>query len=172
MVKRFFNTLQSHQANSNTKQLIILENMKFFEIVTLFAGFSAAAPGLNRRVNPSGQEVTIASLDYTGTGCPAGSLTSTLSSDSPTSTLSSGSAGLILAYTQFMVFTDSFSPDDSHEACVVKINLQTPPGCQFSISRGDYNGHVRLAPGSTGTIHTDYDDSGGSQKVPKLSKDI
>jgi len=106
---------------------------------------------------PSGHEVTIESIAFAGSGCPAGSVSGQLSTDLTTITLLYGSfvaqAGKNLSGTEY------------RKNCQLNVKLRYPEGYQFSVFKADYRGYAQLPEGDTGTCKATYYFSGDSMQV-------
>lgn len=131
--------------------------MQLFHIIALFAGVAVAAPTLTERDGPSGHEVTIKAYTYGGSGCPAGSVGSMLSTDLTT---------LTLIYDQFIAQSGAgIQPKDYRKNCQVNVKIHYPQGWQFSIFKADYRGHATLPAGTSGTCKATYYFSGSSSQI-------
>ncbi len=92
--------------------------------------------------------VTIDSVKYAGTGCPAGSVMENLSDD----------------YKAFSLMFDDYvveagpgvSRREMRKACQINVDLKFPQGWSFSIMDVDYRGYVSLDRGVTGVAQSDY----------------
>ncbi len=131
--------------------------MKLLNILTL-TGLATAAPAVvEQRDGPSGHEVSITGFAFGGSGCPAGSVGSILSSDLTT---------LTLIYDSFIAQAGpNIEPKERRKNCQINVRLHFPQGWQFSIFKADYRGHATLPPGATGSAKATYYFSGSSQQV-------
>ena len=92
--------------------------------------------------------VTIDSISYAGSGCPAGSVAENLSDD----------------YTAFTLLFDDYiaeigpgvSRRENHKNCQINIDLSFPQGWSFTVADVDYRGYVSLDRGVTATQQSRY----------------
>jgi hypothetical protein len=126
-------------------------------ITVLCAGFAAAIPTPDGGPGPSGHEVTIKSIAFAGSGCPAGSVAGQLSSDLTT---------LTLLYDKFVAQAGKgITPSEYRKNCQLNIKLEYPSGWQFSIFKADYRGYAQIPKGDTGTCKATYYFSGDSSQI-------
>ena len=131
--------------------------MQLPNIIALLVGAAAAAPALTERDAPSGHDVQIKGLAYGGSGCPAGSVDSSLSTDLTT---------LTIIYDQFQAQAGpNIQPKDYRKNCQLNVKLQFPQGWQFSVFKADYRGYANLPKGDTGSVNANYYFSGSTQQV-------
>jgi hypothetical protein len=138
--------------------------MQLLNIVTLLASIAAAAPTVDERDDnkPSGHEVEIKGFTYAGSGCPAGSVGSMLSSDLTT---------LTLIYDDFIAQAGKdIKPKEYRKNCQINVKLHYPQGWQFSVFKADYRGHATLPKGAWGTCKATYYFSGDSHQVSSSKK--
>jgi hypothetical protein len=91
-----------------------------------------AAPLATLADGPTG--VRIASVEYGGTGCPQGSVASTIAPDA----------------TQFTMIFDSFiasdgpgaNPSDNRKDCVIHLKMEVPDGWAYQIEAVDFRGYA------------------------------
>ncbi|KAJ3269048.1 hypothetical protein HDV01_001917 [Terramyces sp. JEL0728] len=112
-------------------------------------------PGGSNGPDPS--QITIKSISYAGTGCPAGSVSSVLSTDATTFTMIMSS------------FVASSGPGtkitDSRKNCQINLNLHYPSGFAYSIASVTYRGYVQIPDGITATQSALYYISGQTQQI-------
>lgn len=104
----------------------------------LFASHAALADA------PTG--VTIRSVQYSGNGCPEGTVASYITEDAKV---------FQLGFDQFMA--ESFAgslPSDRYKACNILVGLHIPGGWQYSIFKVDYRGYADVDAGLTGTLRS------------------
>ena len=124
-------------------------------LMSLAAAAPAAEP--EPQFVTKGKDITIQSLNYAGTGCPAGSVAPTLSDDK---TL------LTLGFDKYVAQSGPNSPaSDQRKNCQLTLKLRYPNGLQYSIFTADYRGYASLRKGSTGTCKSTYYFGGSQQQV-------
>jgi len=117
------------------------------------SAYALPATGLVERDAPT-TGVTIKSLVYAGSGCPANSVGKFVSDDLKTFTLifdsfvASIGAGAAVA--------------DQRKNCQLNLNLQYPSGWQYSILQTTFRGYVGIDAGVTGRQQATYYFSGQS----------
>ncbi|KAI5790591.1 secreted protein [Peziza echinospora] len=115
-----------------------------FAAVTLPAGLDPA-------------EVYIQSISYGGTGCPQGSVGTSLSNDRHTFTLI------------FDVYVATVGPGiavaEGRKNCQINVNLHYPGGFQYSLFTADYRGFVELDAKVTGLQKATYYFAGSSAQA-------
>lgn len=103
--------------------------------LSVFAGEASA------QVNPA--EAYIKSLSYDGSGCPAGTIGQSISSDRQTFTL---------IFDQYVATLGPSIPvTENRKNCHVNINLHVPNGFQYAVTSVQYRGYVQLSAGATAT---------------------
>jgi hypothetical protein len=131
--------------------------MQLFKVLALFVSVAAAAPAIEERDggdSPSGHEVEIHGIAFAGSGCPAGSVSSQLSSDLTT---------LTLLYDSFYAEAGKdIPPSQRRKNCALNVKLRYPQGWQFSVFKADYRGFASIPEGVTGTCKATYHFSGDS----------
>ncbi|KAK4450446.1 hypothetical protein QBC34DRAFT_379160 [Podospora aff. communis PSN243] len=95
--------------------------------------------------------VTITSIAFGGTGCPAGSVSASLAS---------GASALNLGFSSF---TNTFSANN--KACNVAVTLNLPAGVRFAVSTARYQGSANLASGVTSSMSETHFFSGLSLRA-------
>ena len=114
-------------------------------VLLALLGIAAAIP-VAQSDPPTG--VTIESIAYAGTGCPAGSVAGTLTDSKNL---------LALAFDKFVAQSGPGIPTaENRKACVLTIKLKYPSGYQYSLFTADYRGFAAIASGSTGTAKASY----------------
>lgn len=134
-----------------------------FTAVALVAllGLAAAAPVADPepQLVPSGEDIRIESINYAGTGCPAGSVATSLTDDK---TL------LTLAFDKYTAQSGPhIQPVENRKNCQLTLKLKYPHGFQYSIFTADYRGFAAIKKGSTGTCKSTYYFSGMQQQVSR-----
>ncbi|KAK4120175.1 hypothetical protein N657DRAFT_649229 [Parathielavia appendiculata] len=132
--------------------------MKFSNILAVFAGVASAAPANTERAEagPSGHEVEIRGFTYGGSGCPAKSVGSQLSTDLTT---------LTLLYDSFIAQSgEGIKPSEHRKNCQLNVKLKYPHGWQFSVFKADYRGYANIHPKDKGTCKATYYFSGDSKQ--------
>ncbi len=129
--------------------------MYFSALLVLAAStLSLAAPATT---NPDPDKVQIVGFTYAGSGCPAGSVANTTSTDKTI---------LTLLYSDYVA---SIGPGtnlaDHRKNCQVTLDVKYPGGFQFSIFSADYRGYENLAKGVTGEQLSTYYFSGQTKQV-------
>jgi hypothetical protein len=85
------------------------------------------------------REVYVGSVSYGGTGCPQGTVGSSLSNDR---------SSLTLAFNQLNAATGTGIPiTASRKNCQLNLNLAVPAGWSYAIATVDYRGYVQLPAG-------------------------
>jgi len=97
----------------------------------------STAQALTQGPNPA--HIILQSITYGGTGCPQGSIGTSLSADR---------TSLTLIYDQLVASTGPGVPvTNSRKNCQVNIKLLAPQGWSYSIGTVDYRGNVALPAG-------------------------
>ncbi|CAN8098832.1 unnamed protein product [Discula destructiva] len=92
--------------------------------------------------------VSIGSVSYTGSGCPSGSVSTSLSSDKTVVTL---------GFDRFQTYIGpGTSLADHSKNCKLLLSLKYPPGYSFTVISSTYHGYAQLDPGVTGTFSSLY----------------
>jgi len=114
------------------------------------------------QVGPNPREVTIRNITHGGSGCPSGTVSSSVSDDAKAFTLffdnfvASGGRGTTSA--------------DSYKVCNLSIDLRFPQGWSYSIVGVDYRGFAQLDAGVTGQQRSEYWIQGaGTRRIPMRS---
>jgi len=130
--------------------------MKFLAI--LFAVSTAVSGLVIDRDNslPPANEVYIQDVKWAGSGCPAGSVSRSLSNDKQTVTL------------MFDKYMAAIGPDvsltQSYKNCQLNLKLKTPPGWTYTIHRTQYRGYTTLDDGVSATQKSIYYFSGDTNQ--------
>lgn len=100
-----------------------------------------APQGDGSRAAPNPSEVYVQSISYGGSGCPQGSIGTSLSNDRSTFTL---------IFDQFVAASGpGVSVTESRKNCQININMRVPNGWTYTISTIDYRGYVQIPAGYT-----------------------
>lgn len=129
--------------------------MNFF-LATLACSFLAllvsSVPLGDERPDPS--KVYIESIKYGGTGCPQGSIATTINDSRTTFTL---------IFDAYLASTGPNIPiTESRKDCQINLNLHIPGGFTYTIGKIDYRGYVQLGAGATAASKSTYYFSGQS----------
>jgi hypothetical protein len=137
--------------------------MRFAAALSALLSVASALPAANeghtveRDGAPSGHEVTIESISFAGTGCPANSVVGQLSSDLTYVTL---------LYDSFVAQAGkNIPPSEYRKNCQLNVKLKYPQGWQFSVFKADYRGYAYIPKGSKGTCKATYYFSGQSSQI-------
>src|SRR6266516_1034269 len=112
--------------------------MKLASILALAPALIAAAPatpdiGGALSTGPAPGTVQIENVVYGGTGCPQGTVATTISNDHTTMTM------------LFDAYVASLGPGvpvtENRKNCQININLHYPGGFQYSVFSADYRGY-------------------------------
>jgi hypothetical protein len=110
------------------------------------AAMLAFAPKAEAQLAP--EYVQIADVDYGGTGCPAGSVASQISTDR---------RSLTLLFDEFVAqAAPGMEPGEARKSCDLSVLLDFPPGWSFTILTADYRGGFELEPRVVGTQLSSY----------------
>ena len=119
----------------------------------LLAGLAIAAPTttpLARDLAPrQAPGITFNSITATGTGCPSGTYTTTLSLSRDLGTI---------AFRQY----SALLPSPSTRDCTVTLHLTYPGGCTAGTLRSVTHGFAQVSSGTTGRYTTSYSSSTGN----------
>ena len=118
---------------------------------------AAPAASLPAGTGPSPNTVHIQSIGYGGTGCPQGSVSTSISGDQTTMTMI------------FDKYVASLGPGipvtENRKNCQLNVDIRYPAGFQYSLFSADYRGYVGLDAGVTGVQKSTYYFSGQNQQV-------
>ncbi|GHJ43483.1 hypothetical protein Cs7R123_08250 [Catellatospora sp. TT07R-123] len=112
---------------------------------------TAAVPGVSHAAGPDPGTVYISSITYGGTGCPNGTVGSSISTDRTTATL---------IFDVFVASTGSGVPaTERRKNCQVNLNLHIPRSLAWLAAvKIDHRGYVQVPAGMTGwrgdTLHS------------------
>ncbi|KAH8588296.1 hypothetical protein B0O99DRAFT_728591 [Bisporella sp. PMI_857] len=124
-------------------------------IVAAALGFIAPT-ALALLVLPNPDDVYISKVAYSGTGCPAGSITNTTD---PTK------QAFTLYFDNYVVSVGPGTKIASRRTgCAVNLDIRYPQGYQYSIISVDYRGYADLDKGVTGEEQSIYYFSGQQQQ--------
>jgi Domain of unknown function (DUF4360) len=128
------NLVSKTKEKKKMKKLIVISGL-------LFGAASAFA-------DPNPNEVFFTSLNYAGSGCPAGSVSESISTDAKAFTL------------LFDSYIASVGPGvpitESRKNCQINANMHIPQGWSFSITSIDYRGYGKLDAGVKGLQKSNY----------------
>jgi hypothetical protein len=97
---------------------------------------------------PRVDNITVTSVYWQGTGCPAGSVSSSISYDRSTVTF---------AFDMLETYSGpGISPAEKSKNCIIYLGLRYPRGSKFEIVGATYRGHARIDTGMNGTIQSTY----------------
>jgi hypothetical protein len=97
---------------------------------------------------PNPSQVHIHSIAYAGSGCPAGSVSESVSPDAKAFTLlfdsyvAEGGPGILLK--------------EGRKNCQIAVDLRFPQGWSYTVVDVDYRGYVRIDSGASGLQKTNY----------------
>ncbi|KAJ4389134.1 hypothetical protein N0V93_006596 [Gnomoniopsis smithogilvyi] len=95
---------------------------------------------------PTGKAIT--SVSYAGSGCPSGTVSSSLSSDQTVITL---------GFDDFQAYIGPGTIlTDRSKSCKLLITLNYPPGYSFGVVSSTYHGYAQLDVGVTGSFSSVY----------------
>ncbi|KAK4183425.1 hypothetical protein QBC35DRAFT_393892 [Podospora australis] len=129
--------------------------MHFFQVLPLFAGLAAslATPVHLEQRQAGPQNVQIAEIAFTGTGCPARTIAAQTVSNATTidvpQVVFKAESGL-----------NGTRVVETRQNCQIIIRVNHAAGWQFSVVKADYYGRVALAQGAEATSRTTYSFSG------------
>lgn len=113
----------------------------------------ALAPSLasSAAILPRSRNVTITSVSTQGTGCPDGTVSTTIQNDDDGTLINFG-------FDYFQTFYGpSYPPNQRAKNCVINLELSYyPVGDKFEIADATYHGSARLDIGMQGTIASSY----------------
>jgi hypothetical protein len=136
---------------SNLKKLVMVGSA--FAMLT--AASSAFAQGPDY--------VRVRSINFAGSGCPAGSVATNVSPDRQAFTL--------LFDSYIAEVGQGVSPREKRKNCVVNVDLDFPSGWTYTFFTVDYRGYVDLASSMVGTQQTSYYFQ-GSSATARLASNI
>lgn len=120
--------------------------------LTPASGGGAAIPdGLNPSPaadKPDPNSITIVGVDFSGSGCPRNSVSSSISLDGTVVTF---------GFDKFQTFIGpGYDLGDKTKNCQLHLNLKYPGGFQFAVVDSTYHGFAQLDAGVTGTFYSTY----------------
>lgn len=107
--------------------------------------------------------VRVRSINYAGSGCPAGSVATNVSSDLQAFTL--------LFDSYIAEVGDGVSAREKRKNCVVNVDLDYPNGWSYTLFTVDYRGYIDLERALVGTQQTSYYFQ-GSASTARLASNI
>jgi hypothetical protein len=125
--------------------------MRLIKALLLLPALVLAAPSIFPRQSTP---IQIASVTYSGTGCPAGSVSTETSPDGTVITLGFSSY-------QTLIGPGSLS-EDREKHCELFFVLRYPIGCTSAVIAATYHGFAELESGVSGTFISTYSLSPGS----------
>jgi Domain of unknown function (DUF4360) len=136
--------------------------MHLFHIFPLFAGLAASlaieTPIHLQQRDAEPQGVQIAEIAWTGSGCPARTLSTQALSNATTipvpQTIFKAESG-----------TNQSRVVESRVNCQIIMKVNHPAGWQFSVVKADYYGRVKLPQNAEATSKTTYSFAGASSQV-------
>jgi hypothetical protein len=97
---------------------------------------------------PDPSQISIQSVTYGGTGCPAGSVGHSLSDDR---------TQLALVFDKFVAKSGPGIPvTEARKNCQLNINVRIPQGFSYSVGTFDYRGYVQLPSGVSAESKSTY----------------
>lgn len=97
---------------------------------------------------PSPQEIQIVSARFSGSGCPQGSVSTSISPDKTVITF---------GFDRFQVFIGPGTNIlDRTKNCQLHLTLKYPSGFQFAVLDSTYHGYAQLEKGVTGNFYSTY----------------
>jgi len=120
-----------------------------------FVGLAAALPapepdfsGSLPLAGPSGHEVQIDSIAYSGSGCNPGTVAGLLASDL---------TAVTLLFSSFSASQGKGTlPKDLRTNCNLLVKIKYPSGWQFSVFKADYRGYAQIPSGDQGVCKSTY----------------
>lgn len=121
--------------------------MKYLSL--LAPALAAAAPALNNKMDlPDPGDIQILSATWSGNGCPAETVSTSISPDRTVITFG------------FDAFQTYIGPDvpiqERTKNCAIHLSLQYPGGFQFALLEATYHGFALLEEGITGSFISTY----------------
>jgi len=106
---------------------------------------------------PSGHEVQIVGLQYSGSGCPQGSARGIVSSDATT---------LTIGYDKFIAESGpNIKASDYRKNCQLVVKLKYPQGWQVSIFSANFRGYAGIQKKDKGVCKATFWFSGETEQV-------
>ncbi|KAG8159676.1 hypothetical protein KVR01_010313 [Diaporthe batatas] len=94
------------------------------------------------------QDITISKVQYSGNGCPQGTVSTSISSDKTVVTL---------GFDGFQTYIGpGTSIKDRTKNCQIHLTLSYPAGYSFAVVDSTYHGYAQLEAGVTGTFFSQY----------------
>lgn len=121
--------------------------MKYLSL--LLPALAAAAPALNNALNaPNPSDIQILSATWSGNGCPANTVSTSLSPDR---------TAITFGFDAFQTYIGPGVPPQEHtKNCAIHLQLKYPGGYQFSLVEATYHGFAILDEGVTGSFLSSY----------------
>jgi len=121
---------------------------KAYTYLRMFSMFFFLSLSIVSGQAPDPTKVYVQSVTYGGTGCPSGSVGTSISNDRQS---------LTLIFDSFVASTGPGVPvTESRKNCQLNVNLRYPSGFQYSITTFDYRGFVQLPVGAVAEQKATY----------------
>ncbi|RPA77320.1 hypothetical protein BJ508DRAFT_171852 [Ascobolus immersus RN42] len=128
--------------------------MKFLAVATTLLTAASALVIERQASAPPADQVSIESVAWAGTGCPAGSVSEVLDPARQT---------LTLLFDAFVATIGGGAPVlEQYKACTINIRLKVPQGWSYTVYKTDYRGYAALDAGVTAVQKAIYFFSGES----------
>lgn len=125
---------------------------------TLTTADNAGSPPVANLVNPGSDstsadtpdpnDIQIVGVSFSGSGCPQGSVSTSISLDKTVVTF---------GFDQFQTFIGpGYDLGDKTKNCQLHLNLKYPGGFQFAVLDSTYHGFAQLDAGVTGSFYSTY----------------
>jgi len=122
--------------------------MKTFAVLALLAGAFATPLQLVERQTPDPNQIYIISSQTSGSGCPQGTVSTTLSTDRHVITF---------GFDSFQTYIGpGTAPADHSKNCQIHLDLHYPGGFQFSVMQATYHGYALMDAGVKGSFISTY----------------
>jgi len=107
-----------------------------------------AANPIAQTTSPDPDEITIASVSFSGDGCPDGSVSTSISTDKTVVTF---------GFDDFQTYIGPGTTVTEHTLnCQLHLSLDYPGGFQFAVVDSTYHGYAQLDANVTGTFFSTY----------------
>ena len=125
--------------------------MKALLMTVAAVGALSVAAAASAQINPD--DISLGEPGYGGTGCPSGSVSTTLSPDAKS---------LSLIFDQYQVSTGGETGRSfDRKSCNVAIPVHVPDGYSVSVLKVDYRGFNHLPRGASSQFNVEYFFAGG-----------
>jgi hypothetical protein len=133
-----------------------------FKSLFYLAAAASCLLGVHAQTKPDPTKVWVQSISYGGTGCPQGSVGTSIANDRQSFTLI------------FDKFVASSGPGvamtEARKNCQINLNLNYPPGYSYAIGTVDYRGYAQLPAGVSAEQKSIYYFQGELQQVSSGTK--